>query len=385
MLLEFGAKNFFSFKEGFEVSLKLNDSCPEKISHNKNYTNILAIKGANASGKTNVLKLLSFIENFSLYSFSKKVEQDIDFHSYFRNSETTSVYIVFLNDEIEYTYELELTKEKVISEIIYKKDKRKTKIIERKNNEILHTSKEYNELKIIKLKDNASLISTAHQYEINAINQLYNIFNSISTNVHSQGRTDALPDNRVVTKFYKDNPDIFKFVQEVLIKSDTGIKDIEILDRENKETGKKEYFPIFNYALGLKKNFLTFYDQSSGVKSLYLQLGRYKTVLDKGGILALDEFDINLHPDLLPMLIDFFEDEKKNINNAQLIFTTHNSEIMDELGKYRVVLVNKTENESFLYRLDEIPGDILRNDRSISSVYNAGKIGGKPKIGYGQI
>ncbi len=130
---------------------------------------------------------------------------------------------------------------------------------------------------------------------------------------------------------------------------------------------------------------MTFYDQSSGVKSLYLQLGRYKTVLDKGGILALDEFDINLHPDLLPMLIDFFEDEKKNINNAQLIFTTHNSEIMDELGKYRVVLVNKTENESFLYRLDEIPGDILRNDRSISSVYNAGKIGGKPKIGYGQI
>jgi AAA15 family ATPase/GTPase len=75
-----------------------------------------------------------------------------------------------------------------------------------------------------------------------------------------------------------------------------------------------------------------------------------------------------------------FDDPEKNINNAQLIFTTHNTDIMDKLGKYRVVLVNKQDNESFLYRLDEIPGDILRNDRSIIPAYKAGKIGGKPRL-----
>jgi hypothetical protein len=53
---------------------------------------------------------------------------------------------------------------------------------------------------------------------------------------------------------------------------------------------------------------------------------------------------------------------------------------MDYLGKYRVVFVNKEDNESFLYRLDELPGDLLRNDRSIEGVYNTGKIGGRPKL-----
>jgi hypothetical protein len=43
-------------------------------------------------------------------------------------------------------------------------------------------------------------------------------------------------------------------------------------------------------------------------------------------------------------------------------------------------LVNKEDNESFAYRLDEIPGDILRNDRPILPAYNDGKIGGIPKL-----
>jgi uncharacterized protein len=53
---------------------------------------------------------------------------------------------------------------------------------------------------------------------------------------------------------------------------------------------------------------------------------------------------------------------------------------MDTLSKYRTILISKEENESYLYRLDEIQGDILRNDRAISSIYKAGKIGGVPKV-----
>ena len=95
--------------------------------------------------------------------------------------------------------------------------------------------------------------------------------------------------------------------------------------------------------------------------------------------MILDELDINLHPDLIPILLNFFESEKLNPKKAQLIFTTHNNEIMDRLKKSRIVLVNKEDNESYLYKLDET-GEILRNDRSISTIYNTGRLGGKPKI-----
>jgi len=389
MLLEFGAKNFFSFKEKFEVSLRLNASCPEKISHNKKYTNILAVKGANASGKTNVLKLLSFLSFMVLHSFSSKVSEKIDFSSYFDNTEATEIFIVFLGNQTEYRYEIKLTKEKILSETIYRKKGRNSTVIERKNNKITsNTINEFSSLKVMKLRDNASLVSTALQYEISEIDIIADFFmNLFIPNVSNIGLHDGMMTHKEISEIYFNDKSLFKFVTKVLKDSDTGISEIKILPKEDEETGKIEYIPAFYYRVNEDKKVLSFYDQSSGVKSLYIQLGYYKTVLDVAGVLVLDEFDINLHPDLLPMLIDFFEDEKKNKNNAQLIFTTHNSDIMDELGKYRVVLVNKEENESFLYRLDEIPGDILdgnmlRNDRSISSVYNAGKIGGKPKINY---
>ena len=94
----------------------------------------------------------------------------------------------------------------------------------------------------------------------------------------------------------------------------------------------------------------------------------------------MDEFDINYHAFILPKLISLFENKDINKKTAQFIFTSHNTEIIDTLGKYRTYLVNKENNESYCYRLDEIQGDILRNDRLISPIYKEGKIGGVPKL-----
>jgi len=381
MILEFGARNFYSFKEGFEVSLRLGASCPKKITHGKCHTNVLSVKGANASGKTNVLKVLPFIREFAINSFDIKPEEKIEFSSFFHNEDSTNLFIVFSDNGIEYRYEIELTKDKIISETFFRKDKRETKIIEREENRLIYCAKEFDELKVMKLRDNASLISTALQYELDSINVLSTLFNTIlSPNIDVFGRHDRLPDYQIASEYYHNNPEVFDFVKYVLKRSDMGIDNIRILDMKNKETGKIEYFPVFDYKVNDETKSLIFFDQSSGVRSLYQQLGYYKIALERGIMLVLDEFDINLHPDLLPIIVDFFEDPKKNKKNSQLIFTTHNSEIMDLLGKYRTILVNKDENESYLYRLDEIEGDIIRNDRPLSPVYNAGKIGGKPKL-----
>lgn len=376
MLLEFGAKNFFSFKEGFDVSMR----SPKAYSKTKTCIDVLAVKGANASGKTNVLKVLSFIKEFTIDSFNSKPTDKIKFSSYFFNNEPTDIYIIFSINSIEYKYELSLTEEYIVSETMYRKDKREIKIFQREKNKLTFCIDEFSGLEIVKLRDNASIISTANQYDIDIIKQIYTTFNMILTNVNFLGMNDSPIDYELMTEFYLNNDEIFKFVQQTLINIDTGINEIKIHSNENKETGKTEYYPAFYFDISSGEEALIFEYQSSGTKALYTQLGLYKFVLDTGGVLVLDEFDVNLHPDLLPMLIDFFENEETNPKNAQLIFTTHHNDIMDKLGKYRVVLVNKEDNESFLYRLDEIPGDMLRNDRSIVQKYKEGKIGGKPKL-----
>lgn len=125
---------------------------------------------------------------------------------------------------------------------------------------------------------------------------------------------------------------------------------------------------------------IPYYLESSGTRLLYTQLALFKQVLDTGGVLLLDEFDNNLHPELLGWLIDLFFDSEHNPHHAQIIFSSHNTTVMDRLTKYRVVVVNKEENESFLYRLDELPGSLLRNDRSVETIYKSGKLGGVPSL-----
>lgn len=368
MIIEFGARNYCSFKEGFDVSFM----------NSNELLKVLCIKGANASGKTNVLKSLSFMKIFATSSFQSNPNESLTIYSYFHKEKPVELYIVFKHDDIEYKYEIIATKNNVIEETLYKKNKRYVKIIERKYNEITKTTSEYKDLKVMTLRSNASLISTAYQYGLNSIQSIYEFFKNIITNVHSLGRgNESFYNEDVISEVYYNEPKLLEKVLNFLKLCDLDIKDIKILFTE--ENKKKRYFPIFEYNED-GSEFLTYMEQSDGVKSLYKQLALYFHTIIKGTIFISDEFDINLHPDLLPLLVNLFEDTKINRNNAQLFFTTHNNEIMDKLGQHKIILVNRENKQSYLYRLDELPSGIIRNDRLITPIYNTGRIGGKPNL-----
>lgn len=379
MIIKYGGRNFFSFREGIEISFELGANCPKSISKGKNTANLLCVKGANASGKTNALKIISFMKEFCVNSFNNKPETPLYVDSFFNNADPIDVFCEFEIDSIQYRYEASITNKEVISEILSRKIRRMVPIFVRKRNELIDCVTDFNDLKKVKLRSNASILSTAHQYESKSILPIYTFFYFIQTNVAWHGRIDLGQDHSAITKYYKDNPEAFDFAKDIIRRCDLGIKDIKIYSHQD-EKGENIYFPMFEHEADVKNNTLTFFSQSSGTKALYRILPLYRAVLALGGLLVLDEFDINFHPRMLPILVGLFEDENFNSKNAQMIFTTHNSEIMDEMGKYRTVLINQEHSESYGYRVDEIPGDLVRNDRSVAAIYNAGKIGGVPKI-----
>jgi AAA15 family ATPase/GTPase len=370
MLLEFGAHNFASFKEGFQINLR--DKKNSLTAHT-----LMGIKGANASGKTNVLKVLAFLSYFTKNSFKLEEKEQIPFSSFFNNNRETNIYSIVSYNGIEYKYEIILTDKKVIKESIYRKDKLIIERVDTKTTD--NTIDEFKDLKAMLIRENVSVISTAKQYGSKSINIIYEVFEQFYANVHSHGLMDNFVDYNLACEIYYTSSDLLEFLIEILKKIDTGISDIKMNKKIDPETKEESYFPIFTYNVDEEIKHLTYYDQSSGTKTLFKQLCGYKVVLSDGGILLLDELDINLHPDLIPILLNFFESKELNPKNAQLIFTTHNTEIMDRLKKSRIVIVNKEDNESYLYKLDET-GEILRNDRSISKIYNTGKLGGKPNI-----
>ncbi|MBN1602293.1 MAG: ATP-binding protein [Chitinispirillaceae bacterium] len=382
MLLEFGAKNFFSFREGFQISFRLNASCPVTISNKKSFANTLCIKGANGSGKTNVFKALNFLMNFCTDSFNYKPDEEIPVTSFMSNDEPVSFYITFSEEDVEYTYELKVSNVEVLEEKFFKKDKRQALIIHRKQEAISSVTSKLNRIKSIKLRKNASIISIAKQYEIVETDIFYHFFSNMFCNVRSSGSGNWAFNEYAVSGYYKDSEGMLDFVKEIIKKCDLGISDIKIesIDKNIEGTAQKVYYPFFTHIVDDKAHQIPYVNESSGTKMLYLQLGAYQITLKSGGILAVDEFDTNFHPDILPLLVGLFENPETNPNNAQLVFSTHNTEIMDKLSKYKTVIVSKDKNESFAYRLDEIPGDILRNDRPISPVYRSGKIGGIPRL-----
>lgn len=379
MFINFGARNFFSFKEGFDISFELGSTCPERISKGKPISNILCVKGANGSGKTNILKAISFISNFIAYSFNLKPDGLFQFDPYFTSKDDSEFYVTFLLNDVIYRYEAELAEKEVKRETLYRKSKREVKVIERLKDTIVYTVKEYSELKTIKMRTNVSLFSMAMQYDVKSIADIHKKFSGIISNVNYSGLVTETHSLDFINEFYYKNEFIFEFAKKIMMRFDPSIKNIYISKTKN-EDGNDVYRPWFEFEFDNEEDILSLHQQSSGTKSLYKQLGSYKVVLTLGGLLVLDEFDINLHPHILPHLLEFFLEEQGNENDAQLIFTTHNTEILDFLGKHRTYLVNKNNTESYCYRLDEIPSDILRNDRPISPAYNQGKIGGVPNL-----
>ena len=173
MILKYGAKNFLSFNEGIEVPFELNSNCPDHISEGKSYTNILCVKGANGSGKTNVLKILEFLNDFCCDSFSNKPDEEINCQSFFNNHNPIEFYVEFMIKNIQYKYELSLSKNHVLNETLYRKSKRWLKVLERSNNQISYNINDFADVKIVKLRSNASIISTANQYEIKSLLDIY--------------------------------------------------------------------------------------------------------------------------------------------------------------------------------------------------------------------
>ena len=381
MLLSFGAKNFFCFKEWVEISLEFNSKVPLEISKGVDTALTLCLKGGNASGKTNAIKILSFLNYFCISSFvGIKPHEEIDFSTFFHNDDPSEIFVEFTIDKINYLYELVLTKKAVVSEKITKKDKRKTIIFLRSKN-IIKKNSIFTKKDLI-LRSNASIISIANQHQIEEIEPFFIFFMKIATNVSYLG-TDINYDDeyRKDSEFYAKHKDYLDFAIKNLKKLDTGISNIEIKSfKDDKDDSKEKFYPVFTHDSSSKENKLLFHEQSSGTKSLFHLLREYHLVLKTGGVLLLDEFDLTLHPDMLPYLVEMFENKDSNPQKAQLIFSTHNCDIIDTMSKYKTYLFNRENGECYCYRLDELKDGIIRNDRPITPLYKSGKIGGIPKI-----
>ena len=95
--------------------------------------------------------------------------------------------------------------------------------------------------------------------------------------------------------------------------------------------------------------------------------------------LVIDELDNDLHPHLVPQLLQWFEFDETNPHQAQLIFTCHTPEVLNLLQKHQVYLVEKQNQYSEAWRADDIKG-LIRSDDNLYAKYMAGALGATPNF-----
>ncbi len=400
MLRSFSVKNFYSFRESVRISLELDGHAPQDdrsfiAPSGARLTKALAIIGANASGKTTLVKALAFLHWFINDSFQLKTDVELPLEAHFSSEDRISEFeLEFESGNKVWRYQLKASAERVYTEALYAKEasspsrfsyvfvrewEPKTGAYKVKQQQFGMLQKEAEKVRI-----NASLISTAAQYGVPLALQMEQVTRQAFANVHALGRNHLDLDQLFKSaKFYADNDNLRKRMATLLSEWDLGLADIQIhkvthTDKEGKKNEELD-FPFGVHRVGDKEHELALFRESSGTQSAFILLAYILPALEKGGLVLIDEMEADLHPQMLPALLDLFFSPESNPHNAQIIFTSHSIEVMTQLHKAQVVLVEKdTQCESDAWRLDEVKG--VRADDNLYAKYMAGAYGAIPKL-----
>jgi uncharacterized protein len=423
MLIEFSVGNYRSFKEKVTFSMV----AANLVSQDKNLdiNNVFAVDkelslvksaaiyGANASGKSNLAKALQFMKWFMVNSSKETQSTEAIGVEKFRLSTETDdqpsfFEIVFLLDGQQHRYGFTADREKVRSEWLYYVPKmRETRLFDRQENNF-DIAKVYKADGIaVKTRGNALFLSVSAQFNIKKSEKIlnwltygFNLVSGLNDENLLRGTTSFLFRSDIHDKAIKliksmdldiVGIEINKFSLNVDEKPSNIPYDIwkELREDSNRhfETNPN---PNIIRTIHRKLNtigeqvslerFSLLGEESEGTQKLFALISLIVGALNYGTVLIIDEFDARLHPLMSRSIVELFNSNETNPHNAQLIFMTHDTNLLSNkiFRRDQIWFTEKDRHgATALYSLAEYK---VRNDASFESDYIKGKYGAIPYI-----
>lgn len=396
MLIEFSIGNYRSFKDKVTFSMvaanivvkekELDDNNVFTVDDDLKLLKRAVIYGANASGKSNLPKALSFMKWFMINS-SKETQstEKIGVEPFDLSTETEAqpsfFEIVFLLDGTKYRYGFQANQKRVISEwLFYVPKTNQTRLFERvydgNSRKIKYLSKIFKGEDIYpKTRSNALFLSVAAQFNVEIAERILDWFTKQVNIVSGLDDQDHL--SSTLSSLAKNNENKSEIIQ-LIKKLDLGIEQIRIKGGSIK-TGHKRFDKQGNY---VSMNFFDLDSQESeGTKKIISIAGLLIDTLKYGKVLIFDELDARLHPLISKAIVELFNSKNTNYNNAQLIFMTDDTNLLSN-KLFRRDQIWFTEKNKYgatdLYSLVEYK---ILKDASFESDYIKGRYGAIPFIG----
>lgn len=393
MLVLFRFKNFGPFREETILDMRAVKAYKEhpynliSETEENDFLKVVSIFGANASGKSNFIDAYSTFQRIARFSFQENNKDTKEtFLSKCYNpfmldigsrSDDTEFEAVYHLDGFEYKYGFTYNSHRITSEWLYSTNlstNRQSIIVERSEksftigSSIKSTCEKYKDdidADVLSLSFFSSLKLRSKVFE----NVLYCVLDFLPLKFDCSGEFDAIVDFLFSKTFEKSDKTI---LLEFLNAIDIGIVDIYA---ENKD-GKHNIYTYHYDKQGKKVKFIL--DQeSAGTRKAIAIFGLVKLAIDHGKGLMIDELHNQLHPLLQKYIIDLIY---KSNTKAQLIYTTHDTTLLDKqyVRRDQVWFTDKNEyGESTLYSLADYK---IRNDKSFTKDYLSGVYDAIPNL-----
>ncbi len=395
MIVNFSIQNFGSIKDKQTLSFEADTSEHLEDTYvvhtaGKRLLKLALIYGANASGKTTVLKALDFLRNLVVNPKEKKTDI-LDFSPYLFDANTpkepTELTIEFVYEGGCYHYEVTFMRQAVILEALYRDAPEKTLVYKRSTDIEEQLTK-------ISFGDKITLDKSAQQ--VLELNTLWNntvLGGFLKTNINFEelrrvtdwfwnGLKPMVAPRTLLGRYVTDKIDEKEIakeeVLEILKKADFNISDI-IIERRKDSTKGIDRINLFSehmvnnisYKLPMEK-------ESEGTKRFYCFAGLLALLIKSSTIFPIDELESSLHPDLYThFLLSFLQNAKK----SQLIATTHNRELLGDRDIFRDDVIWFTDKgkdcATELYSLADFDTATIKN---ILNAYKIGKFSGVPRL-----
>ena len=403
MLYRLEIENFYSIRQPQVIDLRVADNVPDSPGRldrlfpgsSERASRIVAFFGPNASGKSTVLKALSFLAWFAQHSFqlppgaALPCERFNDAEGFAAPIRLAAEFSGALDPTVEnvtdhtpqgtWRYEVALVLKDgrfvVASEALRQRAHGKGKwvrVFEREG-DVVQAGKIFAlagySMVIDKVRDNASLISTLAQFDHQPSLRLRQSASTIVGNILLQ-RTDV-PDPDIIRHYAGDSALVAALNREIQ-RIDLGIRQMHI---QQTPSGPVAMFEHEGLQHPMPWNL-----ESHGTRNFIKYFPLLNLALTNGGVAVVDEIDISIHPLVLPEIVRWFHDPKRNPHSAQLWMTCHAASLLEELEKEEVFFCEKdTQGRTSVYGLQDIQS-VRRSDNRYRK-YLSGIYGAIPRLG----
>ena len=398
MLIQFTCSNHRSIKDlvTFSMAASTDSSFEENLlSFGKGrYLRCAEIYGANASGKTSLLdamQLMSFIVNESHHFNEDQLSQCRVPHKMEKDDTPTSFGIIFEKNGTKYSYGFSYTDNKIIDEyLFYWPGMKKAKIFERDEKGFdfsPYFKKDAENCNDGRVKKYKLLLSIAkEETNIPEIADVYDFFQKDLVFFDYEYSNWF----NYSAKQLRDNPKMKRLFLNFMHMLGVDIKDCEVVvdrssmkqemtfSRDESTKNASQYKDDISVYVVYDKMTVNLKNESSGIRNLFQFLCPVIDIFIKDKVLFCDELERSLHPAIVSRLVQFFN--SKSESSAQLIFTTHNTDLLcvDEIRRDQIWFteMKKKGRSTTLYSLAEIKD--VRKDENFKKGYLSGRYGAIP-------